>query len=306
MAEAVGMSAPAKVYRPRALKRFRRTKAELAAIRCAVREILRGDHPQSVRHVYYRAAGTLTIDKEETGYRVVQRTLLQMRRDGAIKYSWVSDGTRWRRQQDSFDTPAEAVKWAAECYRRDLWRRTPVYVEVWCESDSMAGVLYEETNRYNVPLMVSRGFASESYLYAAAEDIKAENRPAYIYYVGDWDDAGKLIPEIIEKRLRGFAPKAEIHFQRLLVNPDQIREWGLSTKPFKRKSTHARSWTGGTVEAEAVPAKVARRIVREAIEHHLNLREVTVLQVAERSERQWLADLAERMESRPWLPEARP
>jgi hypothetical protein len=29
----------------------------------------------------------------------------------------------------------------------------PVYVEVWCEKDALAGVLLEETEVYDVPLM---------------------------------------------------------------------------------------------------------------------------------------------------------
>ena len=291
------MNTTKKVYRPRSVKRHRCTKDQLLEIQDAIYDVLAEDHPQSLRHVFYCIAGTLTIGKDDAGYRVIQRELLKLRREGRVPYLWVSDGTRWRRVGTSFDSPAEAVRWAARTYRRDLWRRTPVYVEVWCESDSIAGVLFEETNRYNVPLMVSRGFSFETYLYRAAEDISHEDRPAYIYYVGDWDPSGKLIPESIEKKLREFAPDAEIRFERLLVNPDQIHEWHLTTKPAKKKSTHARDWEGGTVEAEAVPARLTRQIVREAIEQHLDLHEVGVMETTEDSEREWLTAIAKSMEA---------
>ena len=36
----------------------------------------------------------------------------------------------------------------------------PVYVEVWCEKDALAGVLMEETEVYDVPLMVAKGYSS--------------------------------------------------------------------------------------------------------------------------------------------------
>ena len=58
----------------------------------------------------------------------------------------------------------------------------------------------------------------------------------------------------------------------------------------------ARDWAGGTVEAEAVPAHVTRRLVREAIEQHLDLQEVKVMRSAEQSERDhldWMADILE-------------
>jgi hypothetical protein len=212
-----------------------------------------------------------------------------------VPWSWVSDGTRWRIQAESFDTRADAIRHAADTYRRDLWRRTPVYIEVWCESDSMAGVLHPETDRYNVSLMSSRGFSSKSFLYHSAMTIQEQGRPAYLYYVGDWDPSGKLIPEDIEATLRRFAPKADIHFNRLLVTPDQINKWDLPTKPAKR-STHSKGFTGGTVEAEAMPANVTRQLVRRAIELHLDMREVEVMRVAEKSEAEWLKNFAGSLE----------
>ena len=86
-------------------------------------------------------------------------------------------------------------------------------------------------------------------------------------------------------------------FERLLVTPEQIGNWRLPTKPPKR-STHSRGFQGGTVEAEAIPAHTARRLVREAIEQHLNLHEVEVMETAEESERTVLMEIAEVLEAR--------
>lgn len=166
---------------------------------------------------------------------------------------------------------------------------------MWCESVSIAGVIYEETDRYNVPLMPARGFSSDSYLFQAAEYIKAEGRPAYLYYFGDWDPSGKIIPEVIERRPREFAPGCEIHFERLFVKPEQIEEWSLPTKDVPDDHPHGRGRIGGTVEAEAVPARVTRRLVREAIEQHLDLQEVIVLEVSEESEREHLERFSDAM-----------
>ena len=61
-------------------------------------------------------------------------------------------------------------------YRRDLWAAMPVYVEVWCEKDALAGVLLEETELYDVPLMVARGYSSVSFLHSAAKAIEARRQ----------------------------------------------------------------------------------------------------------------------------------
>ena len=283
---------------PRATKRGpRRTKAEIQAICDAGHEVLADDNPQSVRHVFYRLCEPpyRLLPKLESGYRVIKRKLLEMREDRRVPWSWVSDGTRWRRVDQAFDTVAEAIRFTAETYRRNLWGRTPVYVEVWCESDSIAGVLIEETKRYNVPLMVSRGFSSRTYLHHAAKEIEAQDRPAHLYYIGDWDPSGKLIPEVIEGTIKRFAPSADIKFHRLLVTPEQIKAWNLPTKPPK-KTTHAKNFEGGTVEAEAIPARLTRQLLREAIESHLDLREVEVLRAAEESEAEYLRNIAQAIE----------
>ena len=113
---------------PRDIKRTRRTKADMAVICDAIHEVLEDDHPQSVRHVYYRLCSHpyALVPKTEAGYQTIKRKLLDMRKAGLVPWSWVSDGTRWRRVSQSFDSVAEAVKHTAETYRRDLWRRTPV------------------------------------------------------------------------------------------------------------------------------------------------------------------------------------
>ena len=288
-------------YAPRLVngpKRRRRTKAEIAEIHDAIVAILDSDHPQTVRHVFYRLCSQpwSLVDKTEAGYQTVKTQLLKLRKAGAIPWVWLADNTRWMRKARTFQSAADAVRWCAETYRRDLWTRSPAYVEIWCESDSIAGVLAREANAYGVPLMVSRGFASWTFLYSAAEAIKTAGKPAHLYYVGDWDPSGKLIPENIERTLRGFADDADIRFQRLLVTPTQIVEWRLPTKPAKR-STHASQFKGGTVEAEAVPASVTRRLVREAIEAHIDPAEMQVMEVAEASEREWLSAIADRMEA---------
>ena len=65
---------------------------------------------------------------------------------------------------------------------------------------------------------------------------------------------------------------------------------------------HERQWNspgagkevrGGTVEAEAVPSEVTRRLVRGAIEQHLDQHEVGVMKVAERSEAAFIGAIAD-------------
>jgi hypothetical protein len=115
-----------------------------------------------------------------------------------------------------------------------LWKDIGCYSEIWLEKDALAGVVFPVTARYDVPLMVARGYASLSFLYSAAEYINDLDVPAYIYHLGDRDPSGVNAAEKIEETLRELAPNAEIHFERLADLSWQIREWNLPTRPRKR------------------------------------------------------------------------
>ena len=284
------MSTPA-INNPRAIKRHRRGKAEMEAIRDAIFAELEETHPQTVRHVFYRMASLDMVPKQENlGYQTVKIQLLNMRKSGRVPWTWIADATRWQRKPRSYGSLEEALKRTAEFYRRDIWRQAEHYVEVWCESDSIAGIIMEITAEYDVPLMVSRGFSSATYLWEAARSIAAVGKPVYLYYFGDWDPSGKIIPQHIERELRHHAPSAEIHFNRIAITPQQIQDLELPTKPPKT-STHTKGFKGGTVEIEAMPVPVLLDLVRDCIEQHIDQRHLQVLKTAEESERGILAGM---------------
>jgi hypothetical protein len=220
-------------YRARPIKR--RTKAEIDQIREALDDTLRGDHPMTVWQVFYRVVSQGVIAKTENEYKnAVGRLLVSMRRSGQIPFSWIADNTRWMRKPRTYSSLEAALENTAQTYRRSLWDNQDVYVEVWTEKDALAGVVLEETRPWDVPLMVSKGFSSVTYLYEAAQTIAEQGKPAYLYYFGDHDPSGVHIDRVIEKRLREFAPDAEIHFKRVAVTKDQIAQFELPTRPTKK------------------------------------------------------------------------
>jgi len=169
----------------------------------------------------------------------------------------------------------------------------PVYVEIWCEKDALAGVLMEETQTYDVPLMVARGYASLSFLHSAAMAIEAKDKPAYIYHFGDYDPSGVDAARDIEAKLRRYAPGAEIHFERPAVTREQIEQWNLPTRPTKQTDTRAKKFGSATsVELDAIPARRLRDLVRECIERHVDREKLALLRVAEQSERELLVKWA--------------
>ena len=272
----------------------RRTKSDLAEIRAALYDTLEGDNPATVRQVFYRLVSAGIIDKTEAEYKnTVCRLLALMRRERTLPFGWIADNTRWMRKPRTFSSISDALKRTAELYRRAVWDEQKGYVEVWLEKDALAGVLYPITSEWDVPLMVTRGYPSLSFLYEAAEQIGETDKRTFIYYLGDHDPSGVNIPKIVERDLRELAPDADITFERLAVNPEQIRQLNLQTRPTKTSDTRSKSFNGESVEVDAIPPATLRNLVNTAIVKHIDKRALKALQVAEESERGILTSIAE-------------
>ncbi len=230
------------VYQASPIKRQRATKAEVELRRDKLFEIVKAMKPMTVRQVFYQATVQNIVEKTEAGYTKVQTDLALMRRAGELPYDWLADNTRWQRKPTTFNGIEEALKDTACFYRKSLWADAEAYVEIWLEKDALSGVIYPITSMYDVPLMVARGYASLSFLHSAAEYINDLEVPAYIYHLGDFDPSGVNAGEKIEETLIELAPDAEIHFERIAVQPWQIQEWNLPTRPTKTSDTRAKGF----------------------------------------------------------------
>ncbi len=274
-------------------RRRRRTKAAIVSIEQAIINILQEIQPATVRQLFYALTVKGVIEKTEQEYqRTVCRKLTELRENGRVPFDWISDHTRWIRKPTTYSGLDQCLKATARFYRRDLWLDMPVYVEVWIEKDALAGVAVDVTEEFDVPLMVSRGYASVSYLHAAAMTIAAMDKPAHIYQFGDHDPSGVDLARDIETKLRRYAPDAEIYFERVAVTPEHIGKWKLPTRPTKMKDTRAKKFKGASVELDAIPPAQLRDLIREAIDQHVDKDQLDKLKVAEQSERAFLTSWA--------------
>lgn len=277
----------------------KRTRVEIEHLKEQLYELLYLMHPMTVRQTFYQMVGIGAIEKTENEYKnTVCRLLTLMRRAGKIPFGWIADNTRWMRKPLSYTGIEAALMRCEQTYRRDLWAEMPVYVEIWLEKDALAGVLYEETRSWDVPLMVSRGYSSLSYLYEAAEAINALDKPAYLYYLGDYDPSGIDINRVVERDLRAFAPDAEIYFERIAVTLQQIYELDLPTRPTKKTDSRSKKFKGESVEVDAIPPDYLRELVRECITQHIDLDARDRLREIEAAERETLRWVLEAVSER--------
>jgi hypothetical protein len=107
------------------------------------------------------------------------------------------------------------------------------------EKDALAGVIYSVTSRFDVPLMVTRGFSSETFAYEAIAARGGDDRPYHVYYLGDFDRAGRDAANSLEEKLSRFAEdgRLDVRFLPIAVNRSQIVQWRLPTLNARLRAT---------------------------------------------------------------------
>ena len=178
--------------------RTRRTAAQIEQLSNQIIEALEEDHPMSIRHIFYLMTNPRlpeSVPKSDkrrpNGYKIIQYHMTRLRRLGRIPYGWITDATRRGYHVYTYNGHKDFLRQVAGLYRADLWRYADHYVEVWCESRSIAGVIEDDCRELAVSLYPAGGFSSITLAYQAAEQISEATRygavPAEIIYIGDYE-----------------------------------------------------------------------------------------------------------------------
>jgi hypothetical protein len=278
-------------------KRGRRPNAEMAWIKFRLYILAMRERPATVRSMYYRMVSASFLPKDERAYRLVQRTILDMRRQKLMPWRWITDSSRrvWGRPR--FGDMESYAEYVAANYLKDYWLESPDNVEVWCEKDAMQGVIAPTVlDDFGLDLYVSKGQSSASYLYEAAQSIKEDGRPTVVYILADFDPAGFRIAEKIEAGLREHLPEEQaLRAVRVAVSHEQVLRHNLVTRPVKKSDTDAaefiRRYGDISCELEAMPPTMVRRLLTEHLHEHMSRDRLRILKLAEKEERKGLAQI---------------
>lgn len=282
-------------------RRHRSTRVEVEAFEQAMLALVEENRPCTVRQAYYIVVSRGLLEKDTGGkrnsYTKVTRTLGDLRERGELPFSWISDSTRWRRQAQVWTDAESALDSMVHFYRRDLWQRQARHLEVWVESDSIAGLLAPVTRRLGIGIMPCRGQSSKTFCHVAAQEYLAVDKPVTVLYVGDFDPSGFQIDRSLEERLRRYAPGVDLDFQRIGVTPAQVRDLGLVGHKANRAdnnfpSFEARCVAEGlpveAVETEALPPDYLREVVEQEVLEYVDPVAWDLEQAVEASEREGL------------------
>ncbi|MDQ3653980.1 MAG: hypothetical protein M3457_02725, partial [Chloroflexota bacterium] len=212
---------------------------------------------------------------------------------GHLPYRKIADGHRVRRRVFSHDGLHDALESAQALYRRNYWLNQSRHLEVWSEKDALSGVIQPVCERYGITYVATRGFPSITLRFESAAELLHIGKPAVVFYFGDHDASGQAISNNLEAELRQHG--ADVEVRRMALNPGQIREWALPTRPGKRSDSRhaafAAEFGDASVELDALPPNVLTHLVEAAIQSEVNWEEWNRASEIEDLERATLASI---------------
>lgn len=280
-------------YQASPIKRKRATKDEMEERAQFLIQYAVEHAPVTVRQLFYAATVVGLIEKSESGYCKVQSQALALRREGRLPYHCIADATRYMRKLRSFDGWEDALADTARIYRKNLWANTCIAVEIWLEKSALAGVLAPVTQEYDVPLMPTGGYTSETFAHEAVEAQRGSDKVLMIYALYDFDRSGQDASRSLQEKVERFGREYDVpvFFEQLGLTEQQVVDLNLPTRPAKRNTAADQRWPHAfAAELDAIPPDTLRAMVREAIEHHLPSEELAYLKRVEAEERATLLE----------------
>jgi hypothetical protein len=228
------------------------------------------DTKVTLRQLFYRLVAKMLIPNVLTKYKYLSAVTAAGRRDGS--FPDLTDRGREIHGGGGWDnSPAEALRDAAEYYSRDHSEGQPWSIYVCVEKAGMIEQLTSWFGKYNIAVLALGGYASQSYVDEVRRNVERQGRPAVLLGATDHDPTGWDI-------WRDFLARTDCWevAVRLALTPQQVQQYQLpeSVEPEVVKKlendSRAKAFVAPfgsltQVELDALPPDVLRSLFEYAI-----------------------------------------
>jgi hypothetical protein len=279
----------------RQIKRKRRTKAEVAAVREAAREELAAGHPMTLRQVHYRLVSRDDVVQPNTlsAYDTLGGWLRDDRLAGIIPWEWMEDRLRVAKGWAMWEDPAQFLHSVRNNYYRDPWQDQSHYVEVWCEKDALSGIFSDVLSTYGVTLNIGRGYDGWSSIKRAADRYdwrEDEGIDTTVLYFGDFDPSGEDMHRSLIERFATLGVYPEIPKTALTHEDARVLPGDVTKADDSRAAAFVAKYGDLAVELDALPVEDLRSRIRRGVEEWMDMDALSENDRIEREQRQALRD----------------
>lgn len=163
---------------------------------------------------------------------------------GLIDWDSLTDSLRELEELRHWEDPSDILKEDAKIFRIDIWKDQPYRPEIWIEKDALASIFRRIAQRWDIPLMVCRGYTSQTAMWIASQRLlenSGNGQTPIIFHFGDHDPSGIDMSRDIQDRLELFTGDA-IEFERLALNREQITRYNPPPNPAKVLDPRAKGY----------------------------------------------------------------
>ncbi|MGA5566633.1 hypothetical protein ACPCUV_36450 [Streptomyces platensis] len=265
-----------------------------AAVVDRAREIVLGYAPLKVtlRQVMYRLATEGVLPHTASKYRRLSAQLAQARREG--RFPDLIDTVREVHVPPTWPDVGAFVQEMPDWFRLDRTAGQEHALYVAAEKDTLRQQLTGWLAEYGIPVLVVRGFGSQSYVDVVRDRTARDPREAHLAYIGDFDCSGSDIERDWVERTACWS-----RVTRVLLTYDQVREYELPATEGKRGDPRWKAFAARygfdpaqpvQWEVEALEPDELQRLVLAAVAPYVD-RAVLARQIArEEEQRRALAD----------------
>jgi hypothetical protein len=264
----------------------------------------------TLRQLHYRLVMTpgLGYRNVKAHYSRLSDLTAKARREGT--FDALQDQTREIYQGQSWTSPGDGINWLTERYRRDRTEGQDYVIYLagekatllaqlrsWFSTntvDAAGNLLYgSDVNRsLGFPIILTRGYGSQSYVDEVREHVEADGRQAILVYAGDFDPSGEDI-------LRDFTERCPVweEVKHIAVRPEQIQSLNLPVALGKDTDSRAASFIERhgqlvQVEVEAIPPDDLRTLYTDALSDYWDEDAFETSLEQEQADRARLAEIA--------------
>jgi hypothetical protein len=231
--------------------------------------------PLTLRQIYYRLVGSHGYPKDEKAYDRLGEMMNRARRSGEIEFDAIRDDGAEIITSLGYDSAEDLIgRWrhTARYFRLDRQEGQPHRLLIMVEAAGMKPQIETVAGRYSIPVIASGGFDSLTAKFDLADQLGDCDELTEVLHIGDHDPSGvhlfSSVAEDVEALIQDRGLPGAVLFTRLAVVPAQIAALRLPTAP--AKATDNRSFSGRTVQAEAIAPDVLAQIVEDAIRERLD------------------------------------
>jgi hypothetical protein len=240
-------------------------------------QLVKGYNEQGIRptlrQIHYRLASEQVGGYQNTKacYKTLSERLVKARMEGLIPWDALADHVRyrlWNRPRGGrLPSLDEILEAATEGLGEDPWEAMGRRVILWLEKDALAELVWDAVRDLYVPLSVSRGYSSWTFIYDCLDILKTDLE-VKVFYLGDHDPSGLDIERFTGETMEYFGVGFEL--RRVALTYEQVQTYRLLPNPTKKADPRAKDYIARygdeCWELDALEPRTLQDIVRGVVE----------------------------------------